>query len=90
VLRGGYLFERVAAEGDAVGEVTLLGSGAILTEVRKAAQETAAGALHALARAPANRVSIADAGGIPLLVTLFDIADGSDESKEQVMTTDDF
>jgi pyruvate dehydrogenase E1 component len=42
VLRGGYLFERVAAEGDAVGEVTLLGSGAILTEVRKAARLLAA------------------------------------------------
>ena len=52
-------------------------------QVRKAAQETAAGALHALATAPANRVSIADAGGIPLLVSLFDVADGSDESKEQ-------
>ncbi|MEI8265573.1 MAG: alpha-ketoglutarate dehydrogenase [Betaproteobacteria bacterium] len=42
VLRGGYLFERVAAEGDALGEVTLLGSGAILTEVRKAARLLAA------------------------------------------------
>jgi pyruvate dehydrogenase E1 component len=42
VLRGGYLFERVAAEGDAVGEVTLLGSGAILTEVRRAARLLAA------------------------------------------------
>jgi pyruvate dehydrogenase E1 component len=42
VLRGGYLFERVAAEGYALGEVTLLGSGAILTEVRKAARLLAA------------------------------------------------
>ena len=42
VVRGGYLFERVAAEGEVLGEVTLLGSGAILTEVRKAARLLAA------------------------------------------------
>jgi pyruvate dehydrogenase E1 component len=36
------LFERVAAEGEVLGEVTLLGSGAILTEVRKAARLLAA------------------------------------------------
>jgi len=42
VVRGGYLFERVAAEVPARGEVTLLGSGAILTEVRKAARLLAA------------------------------------------------
>ena len=42
VVRGGYLFERVAAEGEVRGEVTLLGSGAILTEVRKAARLLAA------------------------------------------------
>jgi pyruvate dehydrogenase E1 component len=42
VVRGGYLFERVPAEGECRGEVTLLGSGAILTEVRKAARLLAA------------------------------------------------
>ncbi|MFM8769450.1 MAG: transketolase-like TK C-terminal-containing protein, partial [Rubrivivax sp.] len=42
VVRGGYLFERVAAEGEFRGEVSLLGSGAILTEVRKAARLLAA------------------------------------------------
>ena len=42
VVRGGYCFERVAAEGDLRGEVTLLGSGAILTEVRAAARLLAA------------------------------------------------
>ena len=42
VLRGGYLFERVAAQGEVLGEVTLLGSGAILPEVRAAAQLLAA------------------------------------------------
>ena len=42
VVRGGYLFERVAAHGEARDEVTLLGSGAILTEVRAAAQLLAA------------------------------------------------
>jgi pyruvate dehydrogenase E1 component len=42
VLRGGYLFERVAARGEVLGEVTLLGSGAILPEVRAAAQLLAA------------------------------------------------
>ena len=45
------------------------------------AQETAAGALFALAETSANRVSIAQAGGIPLLVAIFD--GGSDEAKKQ-------
>jgi hypothetical protein len=81
----------IAESGGIVPLVNLLRAGGpeVQPEVRKAAQETAAGALHALARAPANRVSIADAGGIPLLVTLFDIADGSDDSKEQVMASID-
>jgi pyruvate dehydrogenase E1 component len=42
VLRGGYLFEQVAAQGELRGEVSLLGSGAILTEVRAAARLLAA------------------------------------------------
>jgi pyruvate dehydrogenase E1 component len=42
VVRGGYCFERLAAEGELRGEVTLLGSGAILTEVRAAARQLAA------------------------------------------------
>jgi pyruvate dehydrogenase E1 component len=42
VLRGGYLFEQVAAQGKLRGEVSLLGSGAILTEVRAAARLLAA------------------------------------------------
>jgi pyruvate dehydrogenase E1 component len=42
VLRGGYLFEQVAAQGEVRGEVSLLGSGAILTEVRAAARLLAA------------------------------------------------
>ena len=45
------------------------------------AQETAAGALHALAKAVNNRVAIADAGGIPCLVALFE--GGSDECTSQ-------
>jgi pyruvate dehydrogenase E1 component len=42
VLRGGYLFEQVAAQGELRSEVSLLGSGAILTEVRAAARLLAA------------------------------------------------
>ena len=42
---------------------------------------TAAGALHALAESHDNRISIAEVGGIPLLVALLD--GGSEECKEQ-------
>jgi vacuolar protein 8 len=45
------------------------------------AQETSAGALLWLAESQTNRVSIADAGAIPLLVSLLD--GGSEEVKEQ-------
>ena len=45
------------------------------------ALETAAGALSALANTPANRHEIAEVGGIPLLIALFD--GGSEEAKEQ-------
>ena len=45
------------------------------------AQETAAGALYALAATAENRVSIASAGGITPLIALFD--GGSEEAKEQ-------
>ena len=61
--------------GGIVPLVDLLKHGAL------GAQETAAGALSALAETPENRVTIASSGGISLLIALFD--GGSEEAKEQ-------
>ena len=53
----------------------------LLSHGGSGAQETAAGAIAKLGESASNRVSVAEAGAIPLLVAMFD--GGSDEAIEQ-------
>ena len=70
---------RIADESGLAPLITLLsapsalvGEGSAVAALTRGAQETAAGALHALAALPENRVRIAEAGAIPPLAALFE------------------
>ena len=70
---------RIAEEGGLAPLISLLsapgalvGEGSAVAALTRGAQETAAGALHALAALPENRVRIAEAGAIPPLAALFE------------------
>ena len=77
---------RIASDGGIAPLIVLLSpqapqlGGEVSTSAR-GAQETAAGALHALAALDENREKIAVAGGIHPLVALFE--NGTDQAKEQ-------
>lgn len=83
----GALWNLAGNPGNALNQQTIAdagGIGPLVTQLKVGsvgAQETAAGALFALAESDANRVAIASAGGIPLLVALLEI--GSDAAKAQ-------
>ena len=70
---------RIAEEGGLAPLIALLsapsalvGEGSAAAALTRGAQETAAGALHALAALPENRVRLAEAGAIPPLAALFE------------------